>query len=188
MNRVHHVICGSALWRCALSKKLIPWDTHDIGLGDHILEVGPGPGHATDILRARVSRLTAIEIDRDLAHSLGRRLTGTNVAVVAGDATAMPFADAQFTGGVSFTMLHHVPSAAQQDRLFAEVYRVLRPGAMFAGTDSRDSWGMRLIHRGDTMVIVDPHTLGARLERAGFREVAVTIKRRAFRFRARKAS
>src|ERR1039457_7044668 len=36
---------------------------------------------------------------------------------------------------ICFTMLHHVPSAGMQDRLVSEVASVLRPGAIFAGTD-----------------------------------------------------
>jgi ubiquinone/menaquinone biosynthesis C-methylase UbiE len=45
----------------------------------------------------------------------------------------MSFPDATFDGAVSFTMLHHVPSEALQNRLLAEVARVLRPGSIFAG-------------------------------------------------------
>ena len=55
-------------------------------------------------------------------------MDGTNVTVVAGDATSMPFPDGSFSGAVCFTMLHHVPSAELQDRLLTETYRVLRPG------------------------------------------------------------
>jgi hypothetical protein len=43
-------------------------------------------------------------------------------------------------------MLHHVPSAALQDRLLAEARRVLRPGGVFAGFDGVASWLFRVIH------------------------------------------
>ncbi|GHF16232.1 hypothetical protein GCM10010359_17110 [Streptomyces morookaense] len=46
-----------------------------------------------------------------------------------GGGTHMPFADGRFDSVVCFTMLHHVPTPAAQDRLFAEAHRVLRPGA-----------------------------------------------------------
>jgi predicted methyltransferase len=85
-------------------------------------------------------------------------------------------------------MLHHVPSPQLQDKVFAEVFRVLRPGGVFAGSDSRTSLRMRLIHVGDTLVPLDPDALPARLERAGLRDVAVDICEHRLRFRARKPS
>ena len=105
-----------------------------------------------------------MEIDKALAESLSRRLNGQNVTVLNGDATAMSFPDASFDGAVSFTMLHHVPSARLQDRLLAEVARVLRPGATFAGTDSLYSRILGLLHLFDTMVVVDPKTFPGRLQ------------------------
>ena len=106
--------------------------------------------------------------------------------VVEGDATAMPFPDASFSGAVSFTMLHHVPTAAAQDRLLEEVRRVLRPGGTFAGSDSTTSLIFRLAHFRDTMQLVDPDGFARRLGRAGFRDAEVRVAKGAFRFRARR--
>jgi ubiquinone/menaquinone biosynthesis C-methylase UbiE len=128
-----------------------------------------------------------VEIDAALAKSLSRRLDGRNVTVLNEDATAMPFPDASFDAAVSFTMLHHVPSAELQDRLLAEVARVLRPGATFAGTDSLYSRIFGLLHLFDTMVVVDPQSFPDRLQAAGFADVHVDVGREAFRFRATKA-
>jgi SAM-dependent methyltransferase len=101
----------------------------------------------------------------------------------------MSYPDEAFDGAVSFTMLHHVPSEALQNRLLAEVARVLRPGGVFAGTDSLYSRSFRLLHLLDTMVVVDPGTLPERLREAGFGDVQVdALKPYAFRFRARKAT
>lgn len=108
---------------------ILPYALADARLGDDVLEVGPGPGMTTDLLRADVAKLTAVELDEGLAAALEERLPDTNVEVVNADATAMPFDDGRFSGAVSFTMLHHVPIAELQDRLVAEVARVLRPGA-----------------------------------------------------------
>ncbi len=155
-------------------------------LGPNVLELGPGPGLTTDLLHGSVQRLTAIELDPELAKSLRSRLCNGNVEVVTGDATAMPFSDAQFSGGVSFTMLHHVPSPELQDRLLREVWRVIEPGGAFVGSDSLQSLFMRLIHIGDTLVPVDPDGFGVRLEKAGFQVVKIEKKADAFRFHARK--
>ena len=156
----------------------------DSNLGENVLEVGPGPGLATDCLRTTVPRLTALEIDPKLAGALSLRLRGSNVRVVAGDATDMPFADSEFSGAVSFTMLHHVLSPELQDEVLREVFRVLKPGGFFVGSDSLQSWLMRIIHIGDTLVPVNPDTFGVRLQRAGFDVLEIEKNARAFRFRA----
>jgi SAM-dependent methyltransferase len=147
---------------------------------------GPGPGLTTDLLRLTAQRVTAIEVDSRIAESLSSRLRASNVDVIKGDATVMPFSDARFSGGVSFTMLHHVPSPELQDKLLREVWRVIEPGGVFVGSDSLQSLRMRLIHVGDTFVPVDPGSFGGRLEAAGFDVVEVEKNSEAFRFHARK--
>src|SRR5215471_2102941 len=185
MNRFHRWFCRTSRWKKALANEIIPWTLKGVELGDDVLEVGPGPGMTTDILRGLAPRLTSIEIDSRLANALRQRLEGTKVEVVEGDATAMPFANGAFSAAVSFTMLHHVPSPALQDRLLAEVYRVLKPGGVFAGSDSIWSVGFQLIHLWDTMVIIEPESFAERLEAAGFTDVLVKVANRAFRFCAR---
>ena len=183
MNLVHRWLCRSPGWRRTVETQLLPWSLRGVDLGDNVLEIGPGPGVTTDLLRTRVSKLTCVEIDEALAGSLSRRMAGTNVIVRREDATAMSLPDASFDGAVCFTMLHHVPSSTLQNRLFAQACRVLRPGGVFAGTDSQSSWRFRLIHLFDTMVVVDPKTLPERLRSAGLTDVCVDVDR-SVRFRA----
>jgi SAM-dependent methyltransferase len=174
VNLLHRRYCRSDRWARVVERRIAPGALDGVDLGDEVLEVGPGPGRTTEVLRLRVRRLTALEIDEQLARSLGARLGGAGVTVVRGDGTAMPFADASFTGAVCLTMLHHVPSAALQDRLLAEACRVLRPGGVLAGSDSAGgTLAFRLLHVRDTMVLLDPAALPERLRRAGFDGVRV---------------
>lgn len=173
MNLLHRWYCRSPGWAKVVREFMMPGVIGETDLGDNVLEIGPGPGLTTDWLRSRVPHLTAIEIDRKLAASLKERLQGTNVTVVEGDATAMPFPDASFTGAVSFTMLHHVPSPQLQDRLLGEACRVLRPGGVFVGSDSTPSLRWNLFHLFDTRTPVDPDGFAARLESAGFADAKV---------------
>lgn len=186
MNRLHRWYCRSSHWKKKLEAEILPWTLAGADLGDQLLEIGPGPGLTTDWLRQRCADLTCLELDRDLARSLEKRATGDGIRVDCGDATAMPYRDCSFSGVVLFTVLHHVPSAALQDRVFAEAYRVLRPGGSFAGVDSLPSWMMRIFHLRDAMVLVDPAGLGARLESAGFRQISVEVGTGRFRFRAQR--
>lgn len=186
MNRVHRWLCASAAWGREVERRIVPWVLDGVSLDGDLLEVGPGPGLTTNVLRTRVARVTALEVDRRLAAALHDRLRGLNVRVVEGDGSRMPFGGDGFSAVVSFTMLHHVPSPTLQDQLFGESYRVLKPGGCLAGTDNVSNWAFRLLHIGDTLVPIDPRTLADRLEAAGFRDVTIDGDRRRFRFRAYK--
>jgi ubiquinone/menaquinone biosynthesis C-methylase UbiE len=174
MNLVHRRLCSSAKWASAVAERM-PSDLRDIDLGDDVLEIGPGFGATTRVLAGMVPRLTAVEIDEASVRGL-RAEFGDRVEIVHGDGAALPFPDGRFSAVVCFTMLHHVPSPAQQDALFAEACRVLRPGGVFRGVDSQPSLRFRLLHIGDTMVVVDPATLPDRLRGAGFAQVDTTVR------------
>ncbi|HTZ08718.1 MAG TPA: class I SAM-dependent methyltransferase [Acidimicrobiales bacterium] len=186
MNELHRRFLASPEWGATLEAELLPWLASLADLGDDVLEVGPGPGLTTDILRRRAARVTAVEVDGDLAAALAARLAGTNVEVLEGDATATGLAPDRFSAATCFSVLHHMPDPGAQDRLFAEVFRVLRPGGTFAGIDSVDSEFMRQAHLDDTFVPVAPDTLGGRLEAAGFDPPTVTVVDERVRFVARK--
>jgi ubiquinone/menaquinone biosynthesis C-methylase UbiE len=175
VNKAHEM-CGSEEWRTAIRDVILPWALKDTDLGDDVLEVGPGYGATTDVLSQAVPRLTSVEIDDELAAMLTDRFADVpSVEIVNGDATSLPYADNRFSGAACFTMLHHVPTIALQDRLFAEVARVLRPGAPLVARDSLGSADLKAHHEDDTYNPVDPDTLPDRLAAAGFVDVNVRV-------------
>jgi ubiquinone/menaquinone biosynthesis C-methylase UbiE len=188
MNLLHSWYCRSDTWAKIVQDYMLPNAFQGLDLGEDALEIGPGPGRTTEWIRKRVPALTAIEIDHALAESLKARMGGTNVTVVEGDATKMSFPDASFTGAVCFTMLHHVPSSELQDKLMAETCRVLKPGAAFAGSDSKSSLRFRLFHLMDICVPIDSDSLADRLIAAGFVDPHVGGNEYAVWFSARKPS
>ena len=63
-----------ALWKKVVETYILPWTLEGLNLGSDVLEVGPGPGVSTDLLRPRVPHLTCVEADRGFAEKLRRRV------------------------------------------------------------------------------------------------------------------
>jgi SAM-dependent methyltransferase len=184
MNEAHLTLCSSPEWASIVENELLPWVLEGHDLGDELLEIGAGPGLTTDVLRRHAAHVTAVELDRELADQLAARMAGTNVEVVEGDATRLPFPAARFSSAACLTMLHHIPSAALQDAALAELGRVLRPGGVLVGSDGLDTPERRRLHEGDIFVPVDAATLASRLRGAGFSDARVEVAGTRVRFSA----
>ena len=167
--------CTSPEWRSMLEEQILPVVLRDHDLGDDVVEIGPGPGFTTDVLRQRAGHVTAVELDEGLAERLTQYLAGTNVEVLCRNAIETGLADDRFTGACSFNMLHHVPTAELQDAIFAELARVLRPGGLLVAADAVYNEATEAFHEGDTYNPIDPEALPARLQEAGFGEVDVDL-------------
>jgi SAM-dependent methyltransferase len=187
VNREHLELCASTEWRDLLRDEIFPYATSGARLGDDVLEIGPGPGVTTDLLRHQADKVTAVEVDAELATALAARLAGTNVTVVHGDATDLQFEDGRFTGAIAMTMLHHVQTDELQNRLIAEVARVLEAGGQFVASDSVHSAELAALHAGDTYNPIDPATLEDRLEHAGFVDIALRVNPFGWAAQARRA-
>lgn len=185
MNYFHRLLCRSAMWEKTSATKIVPWALSGLDLGAAALEIGPGYGANIRPLLSRTTALTGVEIDPVLADRLRTR-HGSTMTVIEGDGAKMPLPPSTFDSVVCFTMLHHVPSVGQQDALFADALRVLRPGGVFAGSDGLDGRMFRLIHLGDTCLPVPPETAAGRLTRIGFTDVEIETGASSFRFRARR--
>src|SRR5262249_20802846 len=87
----NHAVCESPESAEYLQNQILPSLPPHAALGAEMLEIGPGPGAATDWLRHKVKRLTAVEVDEAAAAKLASRYEGTNVEVVYGDATSLSY-------------------------------------------------------------------------------------------------
>lgn len=175
MNPDHENLCGSPEWAAWLQSEILPAVTAGIDLGKQMLEIGPGPGAATAWLRERVASLTVLETDAAAAAALATRHRGGNVTVDTGDAAHMPYGNESFDSVGSFTMLHHVPTAATQYQILSQAMRVLRPGGTLLGSDSLASTGLHDFHAGDTYNPVDPAVLLVWLRTLGFAPVTLIV-------------
>jgi SAM-dependent methyltransferase len=87
----------------------------------------------------------------------------------------MTFGDDSFDSVGCFTMLHHIPTLALQDRALSEVFRVLRPGGVLIGSDSLASNELHHFHADDTYNPIEPASLLPRLQAFGFRNITVVV-------------
>lgn len=175
MNQNHATLCGSPEWAAHIQVDILPALAAGLDLGEEMLEIGPGPGAATDWLRTKVRRLVALEVEGEAAEALSRRLAGTNVEIVSGDATALGYTDESFDSVACFTMLHHVPTVSLQNRLLAEALRVLRPGGVLIGADSLASDGLHHFHVEDTYNPVEVSSFLPRLQTIGFEKITLVV-------------
>lgn len=82
-------------------------DALELRAHETVVEIGPGRGSLTDVLRERAARVVAVEIDRALVHHLEERFAGdARVAVVHADVLRTPLA--ALAGG-PFALAGNIP-------------------------------------------------------------------------------
>ena len=192
MNENHAKLMPSPEWAAHIQDEVLPQATAGVELGTDLLELGPGPGAATEWLRHRVSRLVAVEHEEEAAGRLAepvrrnQRRGGPRRRGRAG-LPGLGYPDASFDTVATCTMLHHVPTRALQDKVLAEAFRVLRPGGTFLGSDSLPSDDLHQFHEGDTYNPVEPAAFLTRLQTVGFAAITLHVSYNLV-FTARKAS
>lgn len=88
-----------------------------------VLEVGCGGGHLAAVLGS--AERTVVALDISPAHARAARRRYPWLRVLVGDAQALPFGDARFSGVYSHEHIEHLPDP---QRGLAEQWRILAPG------------------------------------------------------------
>jgi len=93
------------------------------------LDVGCGNGRHAELLAACAERVVGLDASRGLLAEARDRATthGFDVALVQGDAAALPLVADRFDLAVYVATLHHLPDEATRRRSLAELVRVLAP-------------------------------------------------------------
>jgi ubiquinone/menaquinone biosynthesis C-methylase UbiE len=182
MNSFENWFCASGLWRYLTERRWLPWALEGTDLGEHVLEVGAGPGAATAELARRVRSVTSLEYSHDFCVKLCAKVDAARV--VQGDASVLPFESQTFSSAIAVLVLHHLRSRDAQDRAFAEIFRVLKSGGVFVAIEIQDGWLARVTHFRSTFVPVSTDGLDSRLRAAGFSNVSVNNRSGAIRIRA----
>ena len=181
MNTFENWFCGTWFWRRVTERTILPWMLNGYSLGDSVLELGAGLGATTEELRKRAKRVISLEYDHNFVTKLGARFSNTNASILQGDAAALPFPDESFSTVIAVLVLHHLKSHEQQERAFAEIYRVLKPGGVFLVFEIKDGWLQRIGHIKSVFVPISPSEISDRLTSFGFSEIIVESKGSSFR-------
>jgi ubiquinone/menaquinone biosynthesis C-methylase UbiE len=85
---------------------------------------------------------------------------------------------------VAVLVLHHLKSREQQNRAFAEFFRVLRPGGIFLAFEIQDGWMHRIGHIKSTFVPIQAADAKALLLATGFSSTELDCQHGGYRVRA----
>ncbi len=109
----------------------------DIKPEDQILELGFGAGRAIELVATQAANghVSGIDLSQEMVRAASRRnaraIKAGHVALCQGDLTTLPFADNQFDKVFSIQTFYFW---SDPPRALAEIFRVLKPGAMLVVT------------------------------------------------------
>ncbi len=93
--------------------------------GQKILEVGCGSGALTHSLKQRGLNITGVDRSARMVEAARRRGGYNGARILQADATALPFADQQFSRIIAASLINVVPEITP---VLSEMRRVLQPG------------------------------------------------------------
>ncbi len=156
---------------------------HSLGLvaSAHVLDIGSGlGGPARTVAETYSCRVTGIDLTQAFCDAAAT-LSGwvglrDRVAFRQGDATSLPFGEAEFDAAMT---IHVAMNIAAKDRMYAEARRVLKPGGRFAVYDVLQGEGGEVLfpvpwaREPSISHLATPDAMEALLAGAGFRILAV---------------
>lgn len=150
--------------------------------GRTLLDIGCGTGGITLYLLERhgLARVTGFDVEGPVIEAARQRAAARGLSQKAGFIQAppgpLPFPDASFDIVFSKDALLHVPD---KDALFAEIFRVLKPGGVFAASnwmiahDGEPSADMKayIAAEGLSFAMASPARYAEAMRRAGFERI-----------------
>jgi ubiquinone/menaquinone biosynthesis C-methylase UbiE len=110
-----------------------------IGPGDHVLEIGCGPGNVAACLAETGARVVGVDLAPHMIHAA--RGTYRDIDFQEANAENLPFDSNAFHVVAACYTLHHV---ARPEQVFREIYRVLTPGGRLAFVHPQEQQSMNI--------------------------------------------
>jgi len=174
VNRNHALVCPTPEWAEHLRTQVLPRLLDRTQLGRRMLEVGPGPGAATEFMRHHVEHLVAVELDQEAVEELRVRFAGGGVEVVHGDATAIPFPDESFDSAGCFTCSTSFRPPSCRTSCCPRCGAYCVPGGVLIASDSLPRNSLHHFRETDVYNPVDPASLFPRLQTPGYKSITVS--------------
>ena len=152
---------------------------------DHVLDVGCGLGGAARYIASELCcRVTGIDLTPEFVH-VARELTArlglsASLNFKTANALAMPFEDETFDAAISF---HVAMNIADRAGLYAEIARVIRPGATFCIYDVMKTGPGDIVYpapwaeTAEISHVISPEETQEYLRQAGFEIVEIENRR-----------
>lgn len=110
----------------------------DVAAGDHVVDVGCGPGAITRVAARLGARVTGVDPSNEMLNVARWTTRGITVDWKVGGAEALPVDDGDADVVWAVATVHHWPDLAGG---LAEVIRVLRPDGRFVAVEKRTQPG-----------------------------------------------
>jgi ubiquinone/menaquinone biosynthesis C-methylase UbiE len=143
-----------------------------VGAGDHVVDIGCGPGNAARLAARRGARVTGIDPSAAMLRVARAVTRGAGIVWVEGSAEALPVPDGTATVVWSLATVHHWRDVT---RGLAEVLRVLAPAGRLLVVERQsppDATGVA----GHGWTAAQADSFAAQCRRAGLRDVTVEDK------------
>lgn len=143
------------------------WGALGLARLGRVLDVASGDGVLAELLAPRARRVTCLDLSAKVMDAGRRRLSRLrNVEFVRGDMHQLPFADGSFDQAL---LMHGLTYSKHPERAFAELSRVLVPGAPLVAVTLRSHEHQDVLSRFNHVRLgFEPRRLEQLLERAGF--------------------
>ena len=104
------------------------WESYGVNR-ESCLEIGCGAGRITKALASYFKRVHAIDVSQNMIDYAQRNISAGSVEFSLTNGTDIPMADSSLCSIFSTHVFQHLDSLSVAERYFAELSRVMRPGA-----------------------------------------------------------